>query len=429
MRTFWIKTLGCKVNQYEGEAIRERLEESGLSEVESVGLADLRIVNTCTVTSRADSKSRNAIFSAIRNKKKSQVLVTGCMAKFDKEILARNIKGIDYIIPKSFFSDRINRFFHKTRAFVKIQDGCNNKCSYCKVSLVRGSSRSRSEKEIITEIKNLLENGFKEIVLAGVCLGSYGADLKSKASLVSLIDKLHNYPELKRIRLSSIEPHLVKDELIKLMANSDKLCRHLHIPLQSADNKILKLMNRNYNREGYLSLISRIRRVIPQIGITTDVLIGFPGEDNKNFQNTLNALRKILPLRVHSFVYSPRQLTKAACLEQPKVDQDELRRRAKVLKQLSEELSSTFRSSFLNKDLLVLAETFKNGQISGYSDNYIRVNFSGSRDILNKIVPIRIENVDRFSTLGSIDLSKITQQKYLSYCYDYSYKKESATLT
>lgn len=396
--------------------MRERLESAGLNEVGSKDCADLRIVNTCTVTSRADQKSRNAIFSAIRNKKGARILVTGCMVKFDSNTLAKNIKGIDYIIPKAFFSDGIVSFFHKSRAFVKVQDGCDNKCSYCKVSLVRGSSRSRSDKEIIIEARNLSQKGFKEIVLTGVCLGSYGLDLKPKTSLTSLIKKLHCLPELKRIRLSSIEPHLVKEDLIDLMAESKKLCRHLHIPLQSGDNRILKLMNRHYNQEDYLSLIKRIRESIPAIGISMDVLIGFPGEDNENFQNTLEVLRETLPLRVHSFIYSFRKLTKAVDLEEPRVDQKELALRSKILKQLSEDLSFAFRNSFLNKDLLVLAEGAKDGRLSGYSDNYIQVDFPGSKEVLNKIVSVKIEKVDRFYTSGLMQEKENLQQKSLSYC-------------
>jgi threonylcarbamoyladenosine tRNA methylthiotransferase MtaB len=401
MKRFWIKTLGCKVNQYESQAIRERWQELGLQAANSVEKADLRLINTCTVTSRADRKSRNAISLAARNKHGARLIVTGCLTKFDYQELVKKIGGIDYIIPKAFFADGIKKFNLHTRAFVKVQDGCNNTCSFCKVSLVRGASRSRETPDVFKEIKQLVATGIKEIVLTGICLGSYGTDLSPKTDLVSLIKRLEDILGLERIRLSSIEPQLVNKDLIRLIRQSHKLCSHLHIPLQSGDNRILRRMNRQYTRETYLSLVEELKKDVPDIGITTDVIVGFPGEQPLHFENTLDILKRVIPLRVHSFIYSPRKLTTSAELEQT-ISQQALMERRQRLKLISEQLGFSFRNQFINKELRVLVEELKNGKAWGYADNYIKVSFSASRNSLNCLVLAKIKEVDMRQTRGVI---------------------------
>ncbi|MBU4140336.1 MAG: MiaB/RimO family radical SAM methylthiotransferase, partial [Candidatus Omnitrophica bacterium] len=304
-------TLGCKVNQYETQAIREKFLYAGFRENNSE-IADVYIVNTCTVTARADRESRRLIRRLLRSNPDSKIIVTGCYIEKDAaEILSISnkirivpnrqkhciinflnltpdvvaqfigqrtnfcsINGATTLNDKVFLPLKISDFKDHERAFVKIQDGCNNFCSYCKVPLVRGVSRSRSPKEITAEVERLTRRGFKEVVLTGICLGSY--HYKS-FDLAAVLSALENIEREFRIRLSSIEPQLISNDLIGRIADSEKICPHLHIPLQSGDNKILKRMNRRYTREKFLSLIAKIKKKIKDVAITTDILVGFPG--------------------------------------------------------------------------------------------------------------------------------------------------------
>ncbi|MDD5568361.1 MAG: MiaB/RimO family radical SAM methylthiotransferase, partial [Candidatus Omnitrophica bacterium] len=307
MPTVKFHTLGCKVNQYDTQSIRERFLGRGFKEARGSRKPDFYLINTCTVTAAADQKSRGIIRRCINENPKAKVIVTGCMVKNDSSELS-GIKGVELIISKSFFSDGISDFSSHTRAFLKIQDGCDNFCSYCKVPLVRGRSRSRLLEDIVEEAGILVKKGFKEIVLTGICLGSYGKDLSMETSkglnLVAVIEELEKIEGLLRIRLSSIEAGDVTDALIDKLAESNKLCRHLHIPIQSGDDQILRKMRRKYSRKFYINLIKKIKARIPQVAITTDCLVGFPGESEKHFKNTLDLVNRIVPLRVHIFPYS-----------------------------------------------------------------------------------------------------------------------------
>jgi len=243
MKTVKFYTLGCKVNQYDTQSIRERFIQRGFKELSDGKPANVYVINTCTVTHKADSESVGFIRKAKRENPKSKLIITGCLVEKDSVSLSK-IKGIDAIISKRFFPESISDFRGRTRAFLKIQDGCNNFCSYCKVTLVRGRSRSRSLEDIIKEANCLVKKGFKELVLTGINLGSYGKDFAQKITIVDVIEALEQIKGLLRIRLSSIEAADVSDELINKISESKKLCRHLHIPIQSGDNKILKKMNR-----------------------------------------------------------------------------------------------------------------------------------------------------------------------------------------
>lgn len=402
MRTFFIKTLGCKVNQYEGQAIRERLADIGLKEAQADGRADLCILNACTVTQTADRKSRAAIRQMLKKNNKAKVVVTGCFSEADAKKLAASIKGINYIIPKSFFADGISNFSGHTRVFVKVQDGCNFRCSFCKVPLVRGRSRSRRISEVLSEVKSIVAKGAKEIVLTGVCLGSFGLDSGSRDNLVRLIEALETIPQLMRIRISSIEPKLISKQLINLFGTSTKLCNHLHIPLQSADNRILEAMGRHYRWEDYLRIIEDVRDKSPDIGITTDVIVGFPGEDRPSFENTLKFLMRIQPLRVHRFLYSPRVGTAAIKKMSSLPKREEAQKWMEELKNTADELSIQFRNIFKNKELSVLVEETSNGCLAGYSSNYIRVGFPGSKKDMNQIMRVKIDEVTNEQTWGSL---------------------------
>ena len=381
-------TLGCKVNQYDTQSIRERFLERGFKEAKKSDKADLCLINTCTVTSSADRKSRNRIRSCIKENPEAKVIVTGCLAQKDSRMLS-GIKGVDFIISKAFFCDGISNFTGHTRAFLKIQDGCDNFCSYCKVPLVRGRSRSRPLNEIIKEAEVLAAKGFKEVVLTGICLGAYGQDLRDKPDLVDVIFALEKIDAILRIRLSSIEAKDVTNRLIHKMAKTKKLCPHLHIPIQSGDDEILKKMKRKYSRRFYVSLINKIKKNVPDVSITTDCLVGFPGESAKNFRNSLSLIKQIMPLKVHIFPYSHREGTYAGNNYKDIVGPGVIKTRVKMLQDLAGICAVNYKNKFLNKKLPVLFESLskeKKGHWEGYTHNYIKVYHRSRNNLRNKVV-------------------------------------------
>lgn len=412
-------TLGCKVNQYETQGIREQLLNAGFRENNSE-TSDIYIINTCTVTAQADRESRRLIRKALYSNPHAKIIATGCLVEKD----AQQIRGISdkiHIVPnqqkhniigllkfsndeprttnhETFIPLRISRFYGHERAFVKIQDGCNNFCAYCKVPLVRGKSRSRSLQGIIEEVTRLVSNGFKEIVLSGICLGDYRYRNYDLADVLASLEKIEG--EF-RIRLSSIEPQLIDDRLINTMADCGKVCPHLHIPLQSGDNAILKKMNRRYAVKDYLSLVARIKKKIKNAGVTTDILVGFPGEKEKNFCNTIRCLKEVLPLRTHIFSFSPRQGTAAFNLP-GRLEAQVVKERVDLLKEVVAECSYKFRRGFLGKRFTVLIESQpdrENGFLCGYSENYIRVGVeNASKKDINNLLQVRLKTVDKDST-------------------------------
>lgn len=394
MRKIKFYTLGCKVNQYDTQSIRERFLSRAFKEAGRDKKADIYLINTCTVTSSADRKSRNIIRSCIRENPGAEVIVTGCLVSKDRDMLSA-IKGVSLIISKSFFPDGVTDFKGHTRAFLKVQDGCNNFCSYCKVPLVRGRSRSKPLEFVIREAKNLAGKGFKEIVLTGICLGAYGKDLgKGSIDLASLIDELEKIKGLLRIRLSSIEAGDITERLISRIAKSGKLCPHLHIPIQSGDNDILKKMKRKYTHESYLALINKIKEKAPEVAITTDCLVGFPGENENNFRNTLSLIKKINPLRVHVFPYSPRQGTLAASWFKMQLPKEILNERIKRLGLLAKGCRLRFQEKFKNKRLPVLFESIskeRGGYWEGYTGNYIKVYHKSKKPLKNQLVNIKLK--------------------------------------
>ena len=392
MQTIKFITLGCKVNQYDTQSIRESFLRQGYQEKCNSGPADLYLINTCTVTANADKKSRYAIHHSIKENPKAKVIITGCLVQKDHLVLTK-IKGVTCVISKSFFREGISNFSEHTRAFLKIQDGCNNHCSYCKVPFVRGASRSRALVTVVKEARELVKNGFKEIVLTGICLGSYGKDLGKKLDLVDVIKALEGVEGLLRIRLSSIEAGDVSLRLINQMSNSKRLCRHLHIPMQSGDNEILKKMNRSYTREYYIDLVSKLKNLIPQIAITTDVLVGFPGESQSNFENTIRLIQTVQPLKTHIFPFSDRKISTYNASEPP---QKMLNARLELVRLTAHESSQKYMKNFLNKKATVLIE----GQVKlpgrvweGYSDNYIKVHIHAPKMMRNSLVLVKFSKI------------------------------------
>lgn len=419
MKTVKFYTLGCKANQYDTQSIREGFQRLGFIEPPDKRRAGICLINTCTVTQKADSDSLNIIRRAQRDNPGSKVIVTGCLAELDREKIRRECARSLIIRNKDkgkilawLFKDSakyrlkgtgfkanggISGFKGHSRAFLKIQDGCNNFCSYCKVPLVRGRSESRAVKEIVKEAEALAKNGFKEIVLTGICLGAYGRDLKLKPTLVELIENLEKIEGLSRIRLSSIEALDISDELIKKISGSKKLCRHLHIPLQSADDAVLKRMNRKYSRIFYLTLVKKIKKHIPGAAITTDCLVGFPGEREESFANTLEAIKEIGPLRVHIFPYSKRKGT-AAYQFKDEVSPLVIKKRIARLKEVAEACAGTYKKMFLNKTADVLIEeNLRQDPVcwQGYTDNYIRVMVRSRKSLKNRIMTLKLKKISK----------------------------------
>ncbi len=400
-KRFYIQTLGCKVNQYESQLIREGFLRGGYIEAAGVDEADVCIVNTCTVTSTSDSKSLRLIRSGV--KKQRCVIATGCMVE-DKDLDFSRLKGVRYIIrnrdkykipqlidsstiPDScldFARDRrltingIRGLKDHTRVFVKVQDGCDNACSYCKVRVVRGHSRSRPFKEVLDECEDLIRNGSKEIVLTGICLGAYGKDLSKGMDLCKLVDELCRIDGDWRLRLSSIEPKDISERLIQRLCSQKRLCRHLHMPFQSGDDHVLKEMHRPYTRDGYLDIVKRIKGAVPDIAISTDMMVGFPGETEKRFQDTVDFIKDVRPMRMHVFPFSKRKGTKAYNYKDNITGTVKKQREDRLLR-LAKELSMEFVCRFVDREVKVLVEHKRSSQglLQGYTDTYIKVYIDG----------------------------------------------------
>ncbi|MEA1964777.1 MAG: tRNA (N(6)-L-threonylcarbamoyladenosine(37)-C(2))-methylthiotransferase MtaB [Candidatus Aerophobetes bacterium] len=422
-RTVALATLGCKVNQYETEFIRERLEESGFVIVPFKGKADIYIINTCTVTQKAARKSRELINQVKKRNKEAFLILTGCYAQAEGESLKKRFPWIDLVVENEdkLKIDRLmepegetltsrNSFIHTfhnhNRAFVKIEDGCNQFCNYCIIPYVRGDKiRSRRSGEIIAEIKGLVKNGFKEIVLGGINLALYGEDLTSRASLVNFLKMISSLKEDNiRIRLSSLEPHLITEELIDFIADSSLVCPHFHFPLQSGDKKVLKRMGRRYTPCEYRNLVGKIRKKIPSVAITTDIIVGFPGEGEKEFLNTYHFLEDIKFSRLHIFRFSPRKGT-SACSMGPRVTERVKRERSKKLREMGKIHSLEFASHFLNRSLRVLVEEKRDslsGLLTGYTDNYIRVFIRGEENLKNRLVKVRLTEIKENKVRGQV---------------------------
>jgi threonylcarbamoyladenosine tRNA methylthiotransferase MtaB len=426
MKTVKFFTLGCKVNQYDTQEIRERFLERGFKEIYNGKKSDICVINTCTVTHRADADSLGLIRRAKKENPRAKIIVTGCLAELDGGRIAQ-IPGVTHIIKNSQKSrliellnsfdlrpttydlrpqHGISRFDGHTRAFLKIQDGCDNFCSYCKVPSVRGKSRSKELSQIRQEAEHLAKNNFKEIVLCGICLGAYGRDLKPRGKLVDAIDAIEGIEGILRIRLSSIEAADVSEDLIRKFRQSKKLCRHLHIPIQSGDDEILKKMNRRYTRSHYLGLIKKIKQRVPGIAITTDVLVGFPGESDDNFRNTLKLVKEIMPLKVHIFPYSKREATAAAKNFGGEVSQTDIKERVLKLKNIADKCAFNYKSGFLQKNKFVLIEGRSKehpGHWEGYTDNYLKVavRSRGKLNLNNRVIPLKLKKIRENNLIAS----------------------------
>ena len=393
-----IYTLGCKVNTYESEFIISLFKNRGYEIASFDDECDIYVVNTCTVTNNSDRKDRK-IINSIKNKDACKV-VCGCFVESAKEydfsdidvvignynksnivdLVEENLKTGKQIIAKEnimtvpFEDMEISHVETRTRAFVKIQDGCENYCSYCIIPFVRGRCRSKKKDVILEEISSLVNNGYNEIVLTGIHTGNYGVDLGTCFS--DLLEDILKISGLKRLRISSIEITELDDKFFKLLENP-VLCNHLHVPLQSGSDRILKLMNRKYDKKEYLSVINKIRSIRPDISITTDVIVGFPGENSDDFNECLSFVKEVNFAKVHVFPYSKRNGTKAARMG-GHIDGNTKKERTKELLELSDKLEKEYYNSCIGKKEQVLIEKIENGYAYGHTSNYLYLKVSGN---------------------------------------------------
>lgn len=410
--TVAVYTLGCKVNIYESEFIISKLKQNNYEIVDFNMVADIYIINTCSVTNESDKKNRKIINEAKRRNPNAIIVVMGCYSQvnpnlIDADIIIGNkdkskiidllnehinskekIKRIYNLNNVSFETMSIDKFENHTRAFVKIQEGCNAFCSYCIIPYTRGTLRSKDIDEAVDEITNLVNNGYKEIVLTGIHTGRYG--IEKNTNLYTLLTRLVNIPNIFRIRLSSIEINEITDEIIELIRNNKVMAKHLHIPLQSGSDKILKLMNRKYNTSYFINKINKIKELIPDISITTDLIVGFPNETDDDFNDTLNTLEKIKFTKIHTFPYSKRKGTKASLMEN-QVDGVIKKQRVHKVLELSKKYEEEFYTSKVNSSYEVVTELKKNNTCIGYTTNYIPIIIN--KKINNKVVNVKITNI------------------------------------
>jgi len=414
MTTVAVATLGCKVNQFESEALMDALEQRGYALVPFEGGADVAIINTCTVTHRADFQSRQMVRRALRSNPNSLIIVTGCYPQVEPDAFLE-MKGALYLLgnkeknqipdllplmqkgeyprvrvgdiqKEAPFSETSLHSFHRhTRAFLKIQDGCNGRCTYCIVPHARGRSRSLQPQRVIGNLKVLKEKGFREVVLTGIHLGAYGLDFDPPFPLERLIGQLEKEETPDRIRLSSIEPGDFSPELIRTLSQSGKICPHLHISIQSGDDEILEKMNRGYNRSYLSDLIRELHLRIPHLSVGADVIVGFPGETEEKFKHTYEFVESLPFSYLHVFPFSRRKGTPAFQFPQ-RVDEREIKKRAEAMRELGKQKRLAFYRQFLDQELSVLIEDRKEkstGRWKGLSRNYVPVllvNENGMKD-------------------------------------------------
>lgn len=399
---FYIYTLGCKVNMYESNVMMDAMENAGY-ELSSEEKADIYIINTCTVTNTADSKSVKMIHHARKQNPNAIIVVTGCMSQSTPE-KAEQIEGVDIVlgnVNKSKVVDYIKNYletkekkvdvrpllhlpfetmklnnFNRTRAFVKIQDGCNNFCAYCIIPYTRGDVRSKKKEDVLEEITGLVQKGHKEIVLTGIHTGNYGAEF-NHYDFACLLEDILKIEGLERLRISSIEMNEINDRVLKLMKEHSILVDHLHIPLQSGSDAILKAMNRKYLKQDFIDKINAIRKIRPDISITTDVIVGFPGETEELFEETLDTIRTIQFSKIHVFPYSRRKGTVADQMEN-QVPEEIKKKRVKILLNLSKELEEAYFQKFIGKEISFIPEVEKNGYVIGHTGNYLLVKKPGA---------------------------------------------------
>jgi threonylcarbamoyladenosine tRNA methylthiotransferase MtaB len=433
MRTIAFHTLGCKVNAYETEAMWQLFQQAGYERVDFERKADVYLINTCTVTNTGDKKSRQVIRRAIRKNPDAVIAVTGCYAQTSpKEVAA--IPGVDIVVGtqgRDKLIDYVEQYYHerqpihavgnimkqreyeeldvpafadRTRASLKIQEGCNNFCTFCIIPWAKGLSRSRKPENVLAQARQLVAAGYKEIVLTGIHTGGYGDDLENY-SLADLLIDLDKIPDLHRIRISSIEASQIDDRLIAVLNSSDKMCRHLHIPLQAGDNDVLKRMRRKYTVEEYRETILKLHQALPGVAITTDVIVGFPGETEEQFENGYRFIEELNMYQMHVFPYSKRTGTPAARMTDQVPEEIKHARVSKMI-ELSNRLTTAYAQNYVGEVLEVIPErVYKeepdSGLYTGYTDNYLPVAFPATEEMIGKVCRVKIDEVGVEMNRGS----------------------------
>ena len=441
-RTVGIYTLGCKVNQYESEAIAEYLEENGISVLSASSVCDAYIINTCTVTAESDRKARQFIRRAISKNKNAYIIVTGCFAQSSPEDVAK-IDGVDFICgntekliaakklleyfntekakgaPEIYVNDIENALFEemsitkfeRTRAYVKIEDGCENRCAYCIIPSARGKVRSKSPQDVISEVEALVKNGCKEIVLTGIETASYGKDLGNVtlAELLCRVDKING---LERVRLGSLDPSLITPKFVDTISRLTKLAPHFHLSLQSGSSRVLALMRRKYNADMAMNAIKLLRKSIPNVSFTTDVIVGFPQESESDFEETVEFVKEAGFLTVHIFPYSSRKGTEASKMK-GQIDKDEKSRRLHILEDIARKSNQDiiYKECCRQSIKKVLFETFDGVYAYGHTDNFIEIAVPSKKDIRSELLNVKITHTDGVLCFGKLVEDKDLKEK------------------
>lgn len=420
---------GCKVNQYETNAMIQKFIKNGYIIVEFEQKADIYVVNTCTVTNMSDRKSRQILRRTKKINKDSILVVVGCYVQVGYEELEK-IEDIDIILGnnekaniveyvenfkerKEAITDVMHQnefvdfgsveYTNKTRAVVKVQDGCDRFCTYCIVPFARGKVRSRDLNSIVTEVEHLANKGIKEVIITGIHVGSYGKDFNYEISLIDILEKVQKIDKIERIRLGSIEPTTITDEFLTRLSKLNKVCQHFHLSLQSGCTEVLKRMNRKYTAEEFKSSVKLIRKYYPDVLLTADVIVGFPGETEKEFLDTYNFLNEVKFYRMHVFKYSKRKGTKAAVM-QNQVDESIKDKRSNMLIELSNKLQNEYNKQFIDKEVEVLFEEKENEYAKGHTNNFAVVKVKTNNNIEDTLQKVKIVNASNGELEGVIAL-------------------------
>lgn len=435
-----VVTLGCKVNQYDTDSVVTQFTNAGYTLVDFNDEADIYLINTCTVTNLGDRKSRQMIRRAHKQNPGAKVIVMGCLAQVAPEKIAA-IEGVSLLVGTSSRDNIVHKiealeqngsdsfvedileitefedlpaldFSGRTRAVLKIQDGCDQFCTYCRVPFARGPSRSRKKESVLEQARQLIAHGYKEIVLTGIHLGLYGRDLDGGApDLAQISQEIADLPELGRLRISSVDPSEVTDGLIELVADHPVLCRHFHLPLQSGSDEVLRRMRRKYSRTEFRAVVEKIQAAIPEVAITTDVMVGFPGETEQDFRQTRELAEQLAFSKMHVFKYSKRAGTAAARFSQ-QVGAKVKEARSKCLIEISDASARKFHKSFVQEEIEVLVEQEELGQYVGHTDNYLRVQFTaeGQNDLAEHFAKVLVTAADADGVYGRLSTKEGTEE-------------------
>ena len=416
-------TLGCKVNQYETNGMMQKFQEAGYEIIDvDKDISDICIINTCTVTNMSDRKSRHALRKIKEKNPKSIIVATGCYAQVAKDELEK-MPEIDIVIGndekkeiikyvEKFIQEKMRiieiediskqkefvdmgqiTYTEKTRAVVKIQDGCNQFCSYCIIPYARGRVRSRNSESIVQEITEIAKKGIKEVVITGIHISSYGRDFQNENGLIELLENINKINGIERIRLGSLEPKIMTEEFVQRLVKLEKVCHHFHLSLQSGCDEVLKRMNRKYTTEEFKIIVQRLRKAYKDVMLTTDIIVGFPGETDEEFNKTYEFLREIKFYKMHVFPYSPRKGTVAANMPN-QIDGNIKEQRSKTLIELSDSNQKQYNEQYIGKEVEVLFEDRENEFYKGHTQNYILVKYKTNEELENTIKKVKISTAD-----------------------------------